>query len=105
VAAGREYTRNTLDVNVIPAVHERTFLPVLVDPSHATGRADLVPMASLAGLDFGANGLIIEVIGRRTERSSIECDASQGIRPDVLKRLIAECHQRFDAPEPWPSMD
>jgi 3-deoxy-7-phosphoheptulonate synthase len=54
-------TRFTLDINAIPVLKQLTSLPVLVDPSHATGRADLVTPVALAGVAAGADGLIIEV--------------------------------------------
>jgi len=98
-----EYSRNTLDLNVIPALRELTFLPVIVDPSHATGHAKRVPAASLASLAVGADGLIIEVIGSDTRRDVIQCDADQGVRPEVLRRLVSECHVHFDTPIDWPS--
>ncbi|MBW2982248.1 3-deoxy-7-phosphoheptulonate synthase [Candidatus Woesearchaeota archaeon] len=56
-----EYTRNTLDLNIIPALKKETHLPVIVDPSHGTGRTDLVTPMSRAAIAAGADGLIIEV--------------------------------------------
>lgn len=90
-----DYTRNILDLNVVPALRKRTFLPIIVDPSHATGHADYVPPLSLAGIAAGSNGLIIEVIAEKTRRKTVQCDAEQGIRPDVLRKLIADCRQHF----------
>lgn len=55
------YTRNTLDILAVPALKELTHLPVIVDPSHSTGKRSLVPSASKAALAAGADGLIIEV--------------------------------------------
>ena len=55
------YTRNTLDILAVPALKELTHLPVIVDPSHSTGKSRLVPAASKAALAAGADGLIIEV--------------------------------------------
>ena len=86
-----EYNRNTLDLNVLPVLHRRTFLPVIADPSHATGDANLVPHASRAALAAGAHGLIIEVIGKHTDRTQPRCDSKQGIRPRVLRDLIEGC--------------
>lgn len=82
-----EYCRNTLDLNVVPALQARTFLPVIVDPSHAAGRADLIAPLSNAALAVGADGLIVEVISSTTERSEVLCDAKQAIRPDVLQQI------------------
>jgi 3-deoxy-7-phosphoheptulonate synthase len=56
-----DYTRNTLDLTVIPALKERTHLPVVVDPSHGTGKRDYVIPMSLAAIAAGADGLLLEV--------------------------------------------
>lgn len=82
------YNRSTLDVNIVPAVKRLTFLPVLVDPSHATGDDELVPSAALAGCAAGAHGLIIEVIAEDTDPNTPLCDGYQSIRPSVLERII-----------------
>ena len=55
------YTRNTFDVTAVPALKELSHLPILVDPSHATGKASLVPSMALAGVASGADGLMVEV--------------------------------------------
>lgn len=97
-----EYDRNTLDLNVVLAVRRRVDLPVIVDPSHGTGFRDMVPGAALAGVAVGADGLIIEVIGRGTRRSDVLCDAEQGIGSETLagivgaSRRIHEARQRFE---------
>jgi len=54
-------TRNTCDIAAIPVLHELTHLPVILDPSHATGKRSLVPAISRAGVAVGADGLIVEV--------------------------------------------
>ena len=54
-------TRNTCDIAAIPALNELTHLPVILDPSHATGKRSLVPALSRAGVAIGADGLIVEV--------------------------------------------
>jgi len=87
--AMQEYSRNTLDLTVLGVLRRRTFLPVIVDPSHATGDADLVPAASRAALAAGADGLIVEVIASESDRSQIRCDGRQGIRPAVFHELTA----------------
>jgi len=86
-----EYGRNTLDLNVIEAVRELTFLPLIVDPSHATGRADRVPAASKAAIAAGADGLIIEVLGETTDPCDTLCDGEQSIRPSALRPIIDFC--------------
>jgi 3-deoxy-7-phosphoheptulonate synthase len=97
-----EYDRNTLDLNVVQAVRREVDLPVIVDPSHGTGYRDMVPGAALAGIAVGADGLIIEVIGRSTSRSDVLCDAEQGISSETLagivgaSRRIHEARKRFE---------
>lgn len=85
-----EYNRNTLDLNVVPAVRALSFLPMVVDPSHGTGEASLVPAASLAGLAVGAHGLLIEVIDEPTDEAQVLCDGHQSIRPSVLREIAAD---------------
>lgn len=97
-----EYDRNTLDLNVVAGVRRRVDLPVIVDPSHGTGFRDMVPGAALAGVAVGADGLIIEVIGRGTRRADVRCDAEQGIGSETLagivgaSRRIHEARRRFE---------
>lgn len=90
--AGGEYSRYVLDLNVIPAVRAHTFLPVIVDPSHATGVASMVEPASRAALEFGSQGLIIEVADFAAGRPV--CDAVQAIDPETLASIsrFAQAH-------------
>ena len=83
-----EYSRYVLDLNVIPAVKAHTFLPVIVDPSHATGVASMVEPASRAAIEFGSHGLIIEVASDRPDAARPACDAAQAISPETLKAII-----------------
>jgi 3-deoxy-7-phosphoheptulonate synthase len=83
-----EYDRNTLDLNVVEALRRETDLPVIVDPSHGTGRVHLVPPLAVASIAAGADGLLVEVIGSATERSTVLCDGEQGIRPQALRRIV-----------------
>ncbi|MGB8324845.1 MAG: 3-deoxy-7-phosphoheptulonate synthase [Candidatus Acidiferrum sp.] len=83
-----EYSRFILDLNVIPAVRAATFLPIIVDPSHATGVATMVEPASRAAIEFGSQGLIIEVGSERADAPRPKCDAAQAIRPSVLARIV-----------------
>ncbi len=78
------YTRNTLDLSVVPAVHELSHLPVIVDPSHGTGRASLVEAMSLAAVGAGADGLMIEVHPNPPEALS---DPEQQLTPAAFARL------------------
>ena len=79
------YTRNTLDLSVIPIIKSKTHLPIIIDPSHATGDRKLVESMSLAAIAAGADGLIIE------GHDNPECawsDGAQSVTPDAFKTLI-----------------
>lgn len=79
--------RNMLDVTAIPVLKHETHLPVIVDPSHAGGKAALVPALSKAAIAAGADGLLIEMHPKPCEAW---CDADQALTPDELKELIGE---------------
>jgi 3-deoxy-7-phosphoheptulonate synthase len=83
-----EYTRNVLDLSVIPAVKDETFLPVIADPSHATGVAGMVEAASCAAIEFGSHGLIIEVACDYPGAAKPKCDAAQAISPATLRNIV-----------------
>jgi 3-deoxy-7-phosphoheptulonate synthase len=85
---GRSYTRYTLDLSAVPVLQKETYLPVIIDPSHAAGRRDLIFSLSCAGIAAGACGLIIEV-----HHNPIEAlvDSQQQITPDELKEVISTC--------------
>jgi 3-deoxy-7-phosphoheptulonate synthase len=87
---GKAYTRYTLDLSAIPVIQRETYLPVIVDPSHATGRRELVFNMSCAGIAAGACGLIVEV---HTTPSEALVDGRQMILPDELKDIIDVCGQ------------
>jgi 3-deoxy-7-phosphoheptulonate synthase len=80
-------TRNLLDLSCVPLLHELTHLPIIVDPSHATGRRELVPTMSRAAIAAGAEGLILEV---HPEPDSALCDGRQSITPNQLQAIIRE---------------
>lgn len=82
------YTRNTLDLSAVPVLHELTHLPVVVDPSHATGKASLVPSMALAAAACGADGIMVEV---HNNPSCALCDGAQSITP----QQFAELNQRI----------
>jgi 3-deoxy-7-phosphoheptulonate synthase len=82
-----KYTRNTLDINAVPVLKELTHLPVVVDPSHATGKWTLVKAASKAAVAAGADGLIIEVHPNPAEASS---DGEQSLKPQRFAELMVE---------------
>ncbi|HVB23775.1 MAG TPA: 3-deoxy-7-phosphoheptulonate synthase [Ktedonobacteraceae bacterium] len=80
-------TRNVLDLACVPLLHELTHLPVIVDPSHATGRRELVPTMSRAAIAAGAEGLILEV---HPEPNHALCDGRQSITPEQLQTIVHE---------------
>jgi 3-deoxy-7-phosphoheptulonate synthase len=79
-------TRNTLDLSAVPIIKQRSHLPVIVDPSHATGKVDLVEPLSLAALAAGADGLIIE--SHPTPETAL-CDGGQSLHPKEFARTAA----------------
>jgi 3-deoxy-7-phosphoheptulonate synthase len=83
-----DYNRSHIDLDVIPAIRSRTILPVVIDPSHSAGRADLVPYQFCAASVYGANGTLVEVIADDTDRKTIQCDARQGVRLSVYEKMI-----------------
>ena len=78
-------TRNTLDLNAIPYVKQRTHLPVIVDPSHGTGIRDLVPAMALAGVAAGADGLMVEV---HRDPANALSDGAQSLDPAGFVKLM-----------------
>ena len=79
------YTRNTLDLSAIPLLKELTHLPIVVDPSHASGIARLVKPLSLAAVGSGADGLMIEV---HNDPQKAWCDGAQSIKPDEFEDIV-----------------
>ena len=88
VGKGRNYTRYTLDLAAIPVIQKETYLPVIADPSHGTGRRDLIFSMSCAAIAAGASGLMIEVHYNPEEAI---VDGQQTITPDELKDVIDAC--------------
>ena len=78
------YTRNTLDLSAVPMLHELTHLPIIVDPSHATGKARLVKPMAMAATAAGADGLMIEV---HNDPEHALCDGAQSLTPDQFDDL------------------
>jgi len=87
-------TRNTLDLNAITVLKRETHLPVVVDPSHATGHWEYVEDMSLAAIAAGADGLIIEVHPHPHEAWS---DGSQSLTPENFARLIIKARKVAEA--------
>jgi 3-deoxy-7-phosphoheptulonate synthase len=82
-----DFTRNTLDLSVVPAVERISHLPILVDPSHGTGRRDKVIPMSRASIAAGADGLAVEVHHRPEEALS---DGPQALTPALFETLMAQ---------------
>jgi 3-deoxy-7-phosphoheptulonate synthase len=85
-----DHTRNTLDLSVIPAVQRLSHLPIIVDPSHGTGRREKVLPLSRAAIAVGADGLMIEVHHKPEEALS---DGNQSIQPPELEQLMTQIRQ------------
>jgi 3-deoxy-7-phosphoheptulonate synthase len=79
------YTRNTLDLSAVPAIKELTHLPIIIDPTHSTGRISLIEPMSLAAVAAGADGLIIEV---HPNPEDALCDGDQAFTPDMFANSI-----------------
>ena len=88
VGKGKNYTRYTFYLAAIPVVQKETYLPVLADPSHATGRRDLIFSMSCAAIAAGANGLMIET---HYDPAESMVDSQQMITPDELGEVIDAC--------------
>jgi len=80
-------TRNTLDISAVPVLREQTHLPVIVDPSHATGHASLVPSMCFAAVAAGCDGLIVEV---HPHPESAASDGPQSLRPAEFQAMMAK---------------
>ena len=89
-----EHTRFTLPLATVPFLHEKTHLPVIVDPSHGTGKARLVPPMAKASIACGADGLIVEVHDDPEHAAS---DGAQTITPQAFSQMLAECARIAEA--------
>jgi len=81
------YTRNTLDISAIPVIKKLSHLPIIVDPSHGTGRRDKVPAMARAAVAAGADGLLIEV---HNEPEKALSDGAQSLYPAQFEQLMKE---------------
>jgi 3-deoxy-7-phosphoheptulonate synthase len=89
------YTRNTLDINAVPVLKQLSHLPVIVDPSHGTGRRELVAPVSKAAIAAGADGLIIEV--HHDPENSMTGDGAQSLMPEQFSELMEELQRLAEA--------
>ncbi len=87
-------TRNTLDLSAVPVLHEKTHLPVIVDPSHATGFSRLVKPLALAAAASGADGLMIEV---HNDPKRALCDGAQSLTPAEFDDVVKRVHRVLEA--------
>ena len=88
------YTRNTLDLSAVPAVHELSHLPIIVDPSHATGLSRMVPTMAMGAAAVGADGLMIEV---HNDPPHAKCDGAQSLTPDQFDQVTASVGRILEA--------
>ena len=79
------YTRNTLDLSAVPVIKEKSHLPIIIDPSHATGKRDLVEPLAKAAIAVGADGLMIEV---HNNPAKALCDGKQSIKPETFDEIM-----------------
>ncbi len=84
-----DYTRNTLDLAAVSMLRDLTHLPIIVDPSHATGIAKLVPPMAMAATASGCDGLIIEV---HNDPMHALCDGAQSLKPEQFDELMKKVH-------------
>jgi len=85
-----DHTRNTLDLSIVPAVQRLSHLPIIVDPSHGTGKRNKVLPLSRAAVAVGADGLMVEV---HHNPDHALCDGMQSIFPDQFDELMSEMRQ------------
>lgn len=78
------YTRNTLDIAAVPALKRLSHFPVIIDPSHATGKSALVPSLAMAAIAGGADGVMIEV---HNDPSKALCDGPQSLNPEAFEKM------------------
>jgi 3-deoxy-7-phosphoheptulonate synthase len=84
------YTRNTLDISAVPIIKNLSHLPIIVDPSHATGHRDLVAPVSMCAIAAGADGLIIEV---HPDPENALSDGVQSLHPPEFDALMANLNK------------
>ena len=83
----RQYTRNTLDLSVVPVLRKLTHLPIMIDPSHGLGWSEFVPSMAMAAIAAGTDSLMIEVHPNPTKALS---DGPQSLTPDLFDKLMSE---------------
>jgi 3-deoxy-7-phosphoheptulonate synthase len=94
----RQYTRNTLDISVVPVLRKLTHLPIMIDPSHGTGWSEFVPSMAMASIAAGTDSLMIEVHPNPKKALS---DGPQSLTPDAFDRLMGELSVIGKAMKRW----
>jgi 3-deoxy-7-phosphoheptulonate synthase len=89
-----KYTRNTTDINAVPVIKQMSHLPVVIDPSHGTGKWEYVAAVALAGIAAGADGLIVEVHPHPEEAWS---DGAQSLKPEKFAQLVTDIKKIAEA--------
>ncbi|MDX2098726.1 MAG: 3-deoxy-7-phosphoheptulonate synthase [Leptolyngbyaceae cyanobacterium bins.59] len=95
----RQYARNTLDLSAIPVLRALTHLPIMIDPSHGTGKAEYVPSMAMASIAAGADSLMIEVHPNPAKALS---DGPQSLTPERFDRLMKELSVIGNSVNRWP---
>ena len=90
IGKGKSYTRYNLDITAIPVIRQETYLPIIADPSHGTGRRDLIMSASCAAVAAGADGLMIEAHYNPDESP---VDSQQMVTISELEKIISTCRR------------
>lgn len=88
-----DHSRNTLDLSIVPSVQKLSHLPIMVDPSHGTGKRDKVHPMGLAAVAAGASGLLVEVHPNPDKALS---DGYQSLYPEQFRELADECRAVFN---------
>ena len=86
-------TRNTLDLGAVPVIKEKTHLPIIIDPSHATGRSSLVAPLEKAAVAVGADGIMVEV---HNNPAKALCDGAQSLNPAQFDELMKDIRRRTE---------
>lgn len=95
-----DHARNTLDISIVPAIRRLSHLPIIIDPSHASGHNYMVEPLARAGVAVGADGLLIEV---HADPGEALCDGAQALTPDQYLELVDEVRAIHHAMNPAPS--
>jgi 3-deoxy-7-phosphoheptulonate synthase len=96
----RQYTRNTLDLSVVPVLRKLTHLPIMIDPSHGVGWSEFVPAMAMAAIAAGTDALMIEVHPNPAKALS---DGPQSLTPDAFDQLMSELAVIGQGVGRWPN--